>query len=65
MKEVFQKKQYFLKKKLQKTFVWGHDHFEGKGASGDKNQKYTFFVGNEVLNIFYLTIFSKQTNFPR
>ncbi len=34
----------------------GRDHFEGKGLFGDKKQ-YKFFVGNEILNIFHLTIF--------
>ncbi len=43
----------------EKPFVRRHDRFEGDGVSDHKNQFY-FFVGNEVLNIFYLTIFSKK-----
>ncbi len=37
--------------------------FEGKGASGDKNE-YNLFIANDVLNIFLLkAMFSKKTVF--
>ncbi len=53
-KTSFSKKAVFLKKTGKKTPFGGDDRFEGRWASGDKNQ-YTFFVGTEILNIFQLT----------
>ncbi len=53
-------------KNCEKSLVGGHDHFEGKGASGDKNQ-YKLFCkkwGFEYFlhsNFFKKTIFSKIT----
>ncbi len=52
--------RYFWKK-LQKTICGKTRPFWGDGMSGDKN-KYNLFVGNEVSNIFCLTIFSKKNN---
>ncbi len=48
-------------KNCEKPFVGGRNHFEGKGVSGGKNQ---YFCKNEVLNIFYTTIFSKKQSCP-
>ncbi len=49
-------------KNCEKPFVEGHDHFEWKGVSGVIKININFFVRNEVLNIFYVTIFSKKNN---
>ncbi len=49
-------------KKKKKLFVGGYDHFEGKGRLATKINR-TFFVGNEVLNIFHLTTFLEKTIF--
>ncbi len=41
----------------------GHDRFEWRGGGRLATKiNITFFVGIEVLNIFYLTIFSKKNN---
>ncbi len=55
------KKAVFLEKIGKTPFVGGHNHFEGRKTSGDKNQ-YNLFVGISILNIFYLTTFSKKSN---
>ncbi len=47
------------RKNCKKPFVGGHGHFEGKGCLAKKiNIK--FFVGNLILNIFYIILFSKS-----
>ncbi len=48
-------------KNCTKPFMRGHDHFEGKVCPITKIN-INFFVRNEVLNIFYKTIFSKKKN---
>ncbi len=48
-------------KNCEKQFVWGHDHFEGKGCLATKINT-NFFERNEVLNIFHITIFKKNLN---
>ncbi len=45
------------RKNCEKPFS---DQFEGRVVSNEKNQ-YKFFLRNEVLNIFCVTIFSKMT----
>ncbi len=57
----FSEKAVFLEETAKNPFVRGHDCFEGKRASGDKNQ-YNLFVGIGVLNIFHLTFSSKKNN---
>ncbi len=57
----FSKKAIFLEKTAKNPFVGGHGSFEGRGHLGTKIN-ITFFVGIDVLNIFYLTIFSKKNN---
>ncbi len=47
---------------MAKTVSGGEVSFEGKGCLATK-MNITFFMGNEVLNIFPLTIFSKQATF--
>ncbi len=47
-------------KNCEKPFVGGHDRFEGTGRLATKIN-ITFFVRNEVLNTFHLTIFLKRT----
>ncbi len=46
-------------KNCEKPFTRGHDHFEGKGSSGDKNQ-YKLFCKKWDFKDFYKTIFSKK-----
>ncbi len=46
-------------KNCEKPFVWGQDHFEGKECLATKIN-INFFVRNEFLNIFRITIFSKR-----
>ncbi len=53
--------RYFLRKR-QKNHFGPQVSFTGKRASGDENE-YNLFMGNEVLNIFHLTIFSKKKKF--
>ncbi len=61
MKQVFRKKQYFWRKR-RNTHLWEEmTHFEGRGHLATKIN-ITFFVGIDVLNIFYLTTFSKKNN---
>ncbi len=64
IQQFFQKKQYFPRK-WQKPASGGQVPFEGKRASGDENEYTTFFVGNEVLNIFLSNNFLKEITFPR
>ncbi len=46
-------------KNCEKPFVGGHNHFEGKGASGDKNQ-YELFCKKWGFKYFSYNIFSKE-----
>ncbi len=58
----FSKKAVFSEK-MAKTVSGRQVSFdEGKGVSSDENEYY-FFMGNEVLNIFNLTVFSKIATF--
>ncbi len=43
----------------------GHHHFKGKGGVWRPKININFFVRNEVLNIFRVTIFSKRTIFTK
>ncbi len=56
---IFSKKAVFLEKTAKNLFVRGHGRFEGRGQLATKIN-ITFFVGFDVLNIFYLTTFSKR-----
>ncbi len=47
-------------KNCEKSFMGGHDHFEGLRGCLVTNININFFVRNEVLNIFRTTIFSKK-----
>ncbi len=53
----FSKKAVFSEKIAKNPFVGGHDHFEGRGGRLATKMNITFFVGLEVLNIFYVTVF--------
>ncbi len=65
IKQVFRKQQFFLR--TTKNHLWEdmtilrEEGFEGRGTSGDKINT-TFLKGNEVLNIFHSTTFSKKNN---
>ncbi len=63
-KTSFSKKAIFLKKTAKIPFVGGQDCFKGKGRLATKIN-IIFFVGIDVLNIFYLTSFSKKTIFSK
>ncbi len=52
-------KAIFSEKTAKNPFVGGYDRFEGRRASGHKNQ-YNLFC--RVLNIFYFTIFFEKNN---
>ncbi len=58
----FSKKAVFLEKIVKNPFVRAQGSFEGRGHMATKIN-ITFFVGIDVLNIFYLTSFSKKTIF--
>ncbi len=45
VKYVFRKKAVFLEKTAKNPFVGGHEHFEGRGASGEKSQ-YNLFCSH-------------------
>ncbi len=53
----FSKKAIFLEETAKNLFVGGHDRFEGRGASGDKNQynlfcryrRFEYFLSNNFL----------------
>ncbi len=47
---------------MKNPFVGKHDRFRGGGRLATKIN-ITFFVGIDVLNIFYLTIFFFKKNF--
>ncbi len=57
----FSKKAVFLEKTTKNPFVGGYCRFERRGHLATKIN-ITFFVGINVLNIFYLTTFSKKNN---
>ncbi len=48
-------------KNCEKTFVGEHDHFEGKGVSGDKNQ-YNLFCGKWGFENFSFNNFFEKNN---
>ncbi len=58
------KKVVLSEKTLKNQFVGGHSRFEGREHLAIKIN-ITFFVGIDVLNIFYLTTFSKKTIFSK
>ncbi len=63
-KTSFSKQAVFLEKTAKNPFVGGHNRFEGRGASGDKNQCNLFcrhrrFEYFSIDNFFEKTIFSK------
>ncbi len=60
-KTSFSKKAVFLEKTAKNPFVGGHDRFEVRGASGDKNQ-HILFCRHRRFKYFYLTTFSKKNN---
>ncbi len=47
----FSKNAVFLEKTAKNPFVGGHDGFEGRGASGKKNQ-YNFFCRHQRFEYF-------------
>ncbi len=49
----------FMLKNCKKPFVRGHDHFEGKGVSGDKNQ-FNLFCRKWGIEYFSFNNFFKQ-----
>ncbi len=63
-KTSFSKKAVFLLKTGKNQFAGGHDCFEGRVCLATK-VNITFFVGIEILNIFHLTIFSKNPKFSK
>ncbi len=60
-KTSFSKKAVFLEKTGKNPFAKGQDHFEGRGRLTTEINV-TFFVGIDVLNIFYWTILLKKNN---
>ncbi len=65
-KTSFSKKAEFLEKTAKNPFVGGHDCFEGKGASGDKNQ-YNLFGRHQRFEYFsFNNLFEKKYQyFPK
>ncbi len=56
----FSKKKTLLSEKTVKNHSWKDlNVLKGRGRLATKIN-ITFFVGNEILNVFYLTIFSKK-----
>ncbi len=54
-------KKVFLEKTAKNLFVGGHDHFEGRGASGDKNQ-YNLFCRHRRFEYFSFNNFFEKNN---
>ncbi len=57
----FSKNAVFLEETAKNPFVGGNDHFEGKGASGDKNQ-YILFCRYRRFEYFLSNNFFKKNN---
>ncbi len=61
---IFSKEAVFPEK-TGKPFVWGHDHFEVKGASGDKNQYKIFCRKRGFKHFSFNKFFEKKQYFPK
>ncbi len=57
----FSKKAVFLEETAKNPFMEGHDLFEGRGASGDKNQ-YNIFCRYRRFEYFLSNNFFEKTN---
>ncbi len=64
IKQVFRKELYFQGKNCGKSFVGEYDVLMRRGRLATKINM-TSFVGNQFLNIFYLTIFLKKSVFSK
>ncbi len=60
-KTSFSKKAVFLEKTAKNPFVGGHDRFQGRGTSGDKNQ-YNLFCRYRRFEYFLSNNFFEKTN---
>ncbi len=56
---IFSKKAVFLEKMAKNPFVGGRGHYEGRGASGDKNQ-YNLFCRHRRSKYFSSNNFFKK-----
>ncbi len=58
------KKAVFLEKTTKNPFVGRHGRFEGRGHLATIIN-IIFVIGVDILNVFYLTTFSKKTIFSK